>query len=192
MSAHSMITKYIPVSPQEAADKDVMLEYIALFDNLFSRANRMGHFTSSGFIVNETLDKVLCVHHNIYDSWGWTGGHMDGDVDFRKVALKEAREETGVEHFTFMTSEIDSLDILDVPGHFKNGAYISSHVHLSVAYVLIANDDDPVFVKADENSGVKWFALDELLEIVNEPHMRVVYQKLIDRVHAYKNNQKKT
>lgn len=183
------ITDYVPTCAQEVADKALILEYMHTFQNLLTRENRMGHFTSSGFITNQALDKVLCIHHNIYDSWGWTGGHMDGMKDFREVALKEAAEETGITKLTFLTEgtnragEIDALDVLDVPGHFKNGVYISAHVHLSVAYVLVANEFDPLFVKPDENSGVRWFPIDELLDIVAEPHMRIVYQKLINRIN---------
>ena len=38
------------------------------------------------------------IHHNIYNSWGWTGGHADGNSDLIKVAIKEAQEETGIKH----------------------------------------------------------------------------------------------
>jgi len=36
------------------------------------------------------------IHHNIYKTWTWTGGHLDGEVDLLKLALKEANEETGI------------------------------------------------------------------------------------------------
>lgn len=40
---------------------------------------------------------MLMVYHNIYDSWSWTGGHADGDEDVLHVAMKEAKEETGIQ-----------------------------------------------------------------------------------------------
>ena len=48
--------------------------------------------TSSGLIFNKNLDKILMVHHNIYNTWSWTGGHADGEDDLLKVAIKEAKE----------------------------------------------------------------------------------------------------
>ena len=61
--------------------------------------------TASGFIVNEARNKTLMVHHNIYNSWSWTGGHADGDSDLLAVALREAREETGIVNVTPLSRE---------------------------------------------------------------------------------------
>lgn len=36
------------------------------------------------------------IYHKIYNSWAWTGGHSDGDNDLLHVAMKEAKEETGI------------------------------------------------------------------------------------------------
>ncbi len=40
------------------------------------------------------------IHHNIYNSWAWTGGHSDNEKDQLKVAIKELKEETGVKNPT--------------------------------------------------------------------------------------------
>ena len=37
------------------------------------------------------------VYHNIYDSWSWLGGHADGETDLLAVALREVKEETGLD-----------------------------------------------------------------------------------------------
>lgn len=39
-------------------------------------------------------------------------------------------------------------------GHEKRGAYVSSHLHLNVTYLLEADDREALHKKADENSGV--------------------------------------
>ncbi|WMM23788.1 GNAT family N-acetyltransferase [Tissierella sp. MB52-C2] len=54
--------------------------------------------------MNKSLDKVLMIHHNIRNTWAWTGGHVDGDSDFLHVAIKEAKEETGINTFTALTN----------------------------------------------------------------------------------------
>lgn len=185
MDLKKYVSSYQPVNAQEAIDQENMLHYLDTFDDLLFRTNIFGHFSSSGFITNKTRDKILLIHHNIYKSWGWTGGHMDGDDDFVAVALKEAQEETGINDFSFVTTDIASLDILEVPGHFKNGKYVSAHVHLSLAYLLEADEDDAVFVKEDENSGVAWFPIDKVLDACSEEHMKPVYQKLLDRLKQY-------
>lgn len=60
------------------------------------------HCTSSAFLCNESLDKVLFVYHNIYDSYTWPGGHNDGERDFFKVAIRETEEETGIKISPFI------------------------------------------------------------------------------------------
>ena len=70
-------------------------------------------------------------------------------------------------------------------GHEKRGAYVSSHLHLNVTYLAIASPDEPLRVKPDENSGVRWMNLDEALATSTEPWMRErIYRKLIDKLAA--------
>jgi isopentenyldiphosphate isomerase len=70
---------------------------------------------------------------------------------------------------------------LPVPSHFKHGKFVSAHLHLSIAYVLIADDTDRLIVKEDENSGVKWMKIKDIEKEVNELDMKLVYNKLINR-----------
>ena len=77
--------------------------------------------------------------------------------------------------------KIISLDILPVFGHFKNNQPVSAHLHLSVAYLLLASEDEPLTIKPDENSGVRWIAIPELANYVSEPHMQIVYNKILNK-----------
>ena len=106
------IRAYTPQNEQEAADQRLILEYIRLFpDNILTRDNEIAHLSSSGFVVNADGTRVLMAHHNIYRVWAWTGGHADGEGDLLSVALREAREETGVEHIRPLSPAIASLDM---------------------------------------------------------------------------------
>ena len=177
------ILRYYPVNEQEKKDKEIILQYIEQFpDTILKRENEFAHLTSSGFILNEKLDKVLMIYHNIYDSWGWTGGHADGEKDLLKVAVKEAKEETGIMQVKPLYSEVGSIDILPVWGHYKEGKYVSSHMHLSVAYLLIAKETEKLSIKPDENSGVRWIEIKRIKEYVKEAKMLPVYHKLLKRI----------
>lgn len=176
------IRKFVPANQQEDQDKKLILKYIEKFPhNILLRENEFAHITSSGFIMNQTRDKVLMVHHNIRDSWAWTGGHVDGEKDFLHVAIKEAKEETGVKDIAPLTKDIVSIDILPVYGHIKNKKYVSSHLHLSIAYILIASEDEELVVKKDENSGVSWFGIHRFTEEYFDDHDVYLYNKLIQR-----------
>ena len=54
------------------------------------------HFTSSAVVFRrkENLE-FLVLHHLKAEQWVYPGGHVDGDSDFLRVALKEIEEETG-------------------------------------------------------------------------------------------------
>ena len=176
------IEKYIPYNEQEKSDRNVMLKYINDFDDVLTRNNEYGHFTASGWVVNNKRTKVLMVYHNIYKSWSWTGGHSDGDSNLLNVAIKELKEETGVKNVKPILDDIFSLEIICVNGHVKEEKYVSSHVHLNVSYFLEADENDALKVKEDENSGVKWVDIDKVIEVSSEPWMKGIYKKLIEKM----------
>lgn len=177
------IAQYEPANEQERADQRQMLACIEAFDDVLTRNNTIAHFTSSGMIFNAARTHVLMIYHNIYDSWGWTGGHADGEADLLSVATREVLEETGV-HATPITRDIISLDVLNVPAHVKKGQFISSHLHLNVTYAFEADEADAVTLNEEETSGVAWLAIDELHAHVKEEHMKPIYDKLVARVRA--------
>ena len=175
------ILEFKPKIEQEATDQALIVDYIKKNKDVLTRDNKVAHITSSGFILNKRMDKALMVYHKIYRSWSWTGGHADGEKDLLKVAIQEALEETGLEKVKPLTEKIVTLDVLPVPSHYKHGKFVSAHLHLSVAYVLIADETDRIQMKADENSGVKWIRIKDLNKEVNEADMKIVYNKIIDR-----------
>lgn len=177
-----LIKTYKPYNEQEKKDKEIILHCINTFDDVLTRNNEIMHITSSTFILNKAKDKTLMIHHNIYNSWSWTGGHADGEENLLAVAIKEAREETGVKNVRPIISDVFSLDILPVLGHVKNGKYVSAHLHLSVAYLVEVDEDELLIVKSDENSDIKWIPIEKVNEYSNEPHMQKLYDKLILKI----------
>ena len=182
MSLINSIKKYIPCNKQEEKDKEIILRCLDIFNDILTRDNEIIHITSSAFAVNRTRDKILMVHHNIYNSWCWTGGHADGAEDLLLVALNEAKEETGVNNIFPVNDTIYSLDILPVFGHMKKGNYVSSHLHISIAYLIEADENEQLIVKPDENSDVKWIPIDEIDVYSNEPHMMIIYDKIVAKI----------
>ena len=180
------LKNYVPKNEQERVDKEAMLQFAKRNPDALLRENLTAHFTSSAIVLNKDLTKVLFIHHNIYNSWGWVGGHNDGDPDFLKVAIKEAQEETGVMKIVPFNHQIQGIDTIYVPNHFKRGNWVPDHVHMNFTYFLIADEEEKLVIKHDENSGVKWFTLDEALSAMDEPRMRPVYQKLFFQVVSYR------
>ncbi len=183
MTVFEQLRAYVPCCEQEAADRELMLRYLAQFpDDILTRNNPMAHITASAWVVTPKRDKVLMVYHNIYHSWSWTGGHADGESDLLGVALREVSEETGLTNIRPVTEDIWSLEILSVAAHTRRGKFVSAHLHLNVTYLIEAEETDELFVKPDENSAVRWFRADEVVERSVEPEMRVVYRKLMEKL----------
>ena len=183
MDIREAIQNYTPFNEQEAADKVLILDFLEKNGDAFFRTNLAAHMTASAWVVNPARDKVLMVYHKIYDSWSWTGGHADGDEDLARVALKEVREETGVKSARLVSDEIYSLEVLTVDGHEKHGAYVPSHLHMNVTYLIEADEHDPLTVCEAENSGVQWFTLEGALNASTEPwFVRRIYTKLNEKL----------
>jgi 8-oxo-dGTP pyrophosphatase MutT (NUDIX family) len=177
-----LLEAYIPYNEQEAFDKKAILAFIDNNPDFLERSNLIAHFTVSSIVVNKAMDKTLFAHHNIYKSWGWLGGHNDGDPDLLAVALKETEEETGVKTLTPFDGKIFMLDTIYVPNHIKNGKHISDHLHLNVTYLLIADETEKLTINEKENSGVQWFFIEQALSIVTEPRMIPIYSKAFEKV----------
>lgn len=183
MNLKQQIQNYKPFNEQEEKDKQTILNYIDTFDDVLTRNNECCHFTASSWAVNRERTKVLMIYHNIYQSWAWPGGHADGESDLLNVAVRELKEETGVENVKIVKPAIFSLEILTVDGHVKKGKYVSAHLHLNLTYLLEVAENEVLRIKEDENSGVKWVKIEEVEKMSEEKWMcERIYRKLNEKL----------
>lgn len=177
-----IIKKYTPIDNKEEKDLELIKQFLSNQDNVYSRNNLIGHVTSSVIILDKEKKHILLGYHNIYKSWGWFGGHNDGEEDCLKVALKEANEETGLNEFDLVDSNPLGIDVVYVENHMKNGSYVPDHLHLNVTYGLLTEINNQISYNINEHSGIKWFKLSEYLDKVSENRMKPIYQKLIKKM----------
>ena len=185
MAIEDDIAAYEPANEQEEVDKQVILSVLGTCENAFSR-EALAHMACSIWVVSPDCAQTLLVFHNIYGSWSWIGGHADGERDLAAVALRELQEETGVSHARMVTlpaGNIYSLEVLTVDGPETRRKYVGSHLHLNVTYLAVASPEEPIRIKPDENSGVKWVPTEDAIALSTEPWIRErIYRKLIDKL----------
>ena len=181
------IRAFEPLCAQERVDRELMLERLACDPDAFERTSP-AHVTCSAWVVDEAGEQTVLCYHKIYDSWSWVGGHADGCRDLVAVAARELEEETGIVGARLVPvgeGGILSLGVLPVAGHVRRGAWVSSHAHLNVTYLFVADACQPLRENPDENAGVRWVGLDEVIPLSTEPWMcEHVYEKLIARTRG--------
>ena len=176
---------YQPWNEQEERDRAVLLGLLGSGQDLWTRENLTAHLTASAWVVNPDRSRVLMAYHNIYDSWSWLGGHADGERDLLSVTRREVEEESGLTAVRPVREDLFSLEILTVDGHEKRGAYVPSHLHLNVTYLLEAEDGQSLRSKPDENQAVAWFGREEAVAASSEPWFRErIYRKLNEKLTA--------
>lgn len=178
-----LIMNYYPYNEQEKKDQELMIGFIDTFGNKsLDRECIVGHFTASGFIFNKSYTKVLMCEHLVDKSLSWLGGHSDGMSNLLKRAKLEINEEAGITRYEPISEKIAALTVIAIPGHIKRGEYVSSHIHLDVAYIFEADENETIVYQKEENSGVRWVTFEEMKNQVKDNwKTKYTYEKLIEQ-----------
>ncbi|AYG00976.1 NUDIX hydrolase [Lactococcus allomyrinae] len=176
-----LLENFVPRGEQEISDLKIFRESAKDSRNL--TRDSIAHFTASAFVLNEKHDKILGIFHKIYQSWGWMGGHADGDVDLLRVAQKEVHEESGLAELKILSEQPISIENGPVAGHFhRTHGYVSAHIHLNVTFLFEADEKALLHKNEEETAGVAWIPIDEFVEKSSEPEMKIIYEKIISRI----------
>jgi 8-oxo-dGTP pyrophosphatase MutT (NUDIX family) len=124
----------------------------------FTRERSTGHFTGSAWVVSGDGRRTLLTHHRKLDRWLQPGGHADGEVDLRNVALREAQEETGL-HDLVVEEAVFDLDRHSIPARGPD----PEHWHFDVRFVVRATGSED-FVVSQESHALAWREIAGLLD----------------------------
>ncbi len=164
MHRHKLIaslTAYARRYPDEAALTQRFLNFVGGHERCFERDCLPGHVTGSAWIVCPRGRRVLLTHHKKLGRWLQPGGHSDGQPDTLVVALREAREESGLAVRAVSAEPID-IDIHAIPATATEPA----HKHFDVRYALRALSEN--YVVSDESHALAWVCLDDLESLTTE------------------------
>lgn len=179
------IEEYVPFDEAEEKIKKYLLRWIESFDDVLTRKNEFGHFTSSAFVINKDRTKMLVVYHNIFGAWVFPGGHADGEEDLLSVAIREVKEETNLKT-KVLEKDIFAISASPIIGHVKRGKYVPAHTHLDVVYLLEASENDELAFRSDESKGVKWMTFEEAVGDDVVDFIRPVHRRIIEKLKSEK------
>ncbi len=135
-------------------------------------------FTVEVFIVEG--DAVLLRKHDKYGIWLSVGGHVELDEDPVQAAIREVKEEVGLEvelsrHLLVPTEETETYKEL-IPPVFMNRHRINpTHEHVCLTYFARATSREVSNQESEKSSGLGWFNLGELQNLEGLTHAVKVY-----------------
>lgn len=150
--------------PEQERLRTSYLRHLAGHPDGMWKACSAGHLTASALVVDPARERVLLTLHRKLRMWLQMGGHCEPqDATLAAAALREAREESGVEGLTLLTREPVRLDRHQTPCTW----------HLDVQYAALAPTGAAERV-SEESLELGWFAYDEVSEVADASVVRLV------------------
>ncbi len=131
-----------------------------------------GHVTASAWVVDRTGRFALLTHHRKLGRWLQLGGHADGDADVRRVALREAIEESGICGIVSASPGVYDVDVHEIPALAAEAA----HLHYDLRFAFYANPSD-VPIVSGESHAVAWVPLADLEQYAIDESVRRLARK---------------
>ena len=151
-----------PLDDRERSAIDQFLAALDVLEHPLDQDADPVHVTGSAIVVGPR--GVLLLKHKRLGIWLQPGGHIDPGETPWDAALREAREETGLD-----VSFAGPLDDDAVPEliHVDVHAGGRGQTHLDTRYLHDGGSADPA-PPEDESQDVAWFEWDEAIEMADE------------------------
>jgi 8-oxo-dGTP pyrophosphatase MutT (NUDIX family) len=147
------------VAPDDAQDglRRAYVQHVLDHDDGMLVTCVPAHLTASALVLDEAGERVLLTHHRKGGFWAQFGGHVETtDASLAAAALREAREESGIEGLRLLTDGPVDLD-----RHELSSAFGRCGEHLDVRYAAVAPAGAQPVTSA-ESLEVGWFPVDAL------------------------------
>lgn len=164
---------HIAADAHEESMRRQIVDFVEHHPDCFERSLLIGHITASALIVNPSRTKTLLTHHHTLDKWLQLGGHSDGDPDTLTVALREAKEESGLKGIVAVSENIFDVDVHAIPAR-KNEP---EHFHFDVRFLFQADDTEPLTISSESND-LAWIPLERVTDYTTEESVLRMMRKI--------------
>ena len=174
-----LLMAYEPYESLDEISKRRTLEFLSSNEQVFGSDNPLGHITASSWLINFSGDSVLLTHHSKLNLWLQLGGHTEPYESILESAMRETKEESGLEALTLLSSNIFDVDVHEIPERKTQGA----HFHYDVRFLIRQTKDEAIAI-SDESNDLKWVKHEEVFGLTNQRSViRMVekYLKLNER-----------
>jgi 8-oxo-dGTP pyrophosphatase MutT (NUDIX family) len=171
-----MLAGYRPQGETETADVERMRLLAATAPDPWLRSLPL-HFTASALVLDPDSARVLLRWHQRIGMWLQVGGHGDpGEGDPLAIALREAREETGLEDLRpWPDDALRHVAVCQVPP--GNGE--PAHEHADLRYLIATRTPEAVRPE-NPSAPLRWLTIDEARSLVGGNNLRYT----LDRAEA--------
>jgi len=168
----NLLMEYQSHWPAESATVQRFVDFVKSHPGCFERGLKIGHVTGSAWLVNKAGTHVLLTHHGKLNRWFQLGGHADGNPDILDVAMREAREESGLHEIVPADSNIFDVDIHVIPERKSD----PEHFHYDIRFVLQAVGHE-AYTVGDESHDLAWVEIAKLDQVTREESMLRMAEK---------------
>jgi 8-oxo-dGTP pyrophosphatase MutT (NUDIX family) len=137
--------------------------FVHRHDDPFDHRVAEGHITGSAFVLDPS-GRLLLTHHRKLGIWVQLGGHAEDERRAADVALREAREESGLPDLVFAPELMASGQprLLDVDVHrIPPRGDRAEHDHLDLRFLLRTARPELIAADLRETKALEWVALAE-------------------------------
>lgn len=120
------------------------------------------HFNATVYILNPKNGKFLFLMHKKLNKWLSPGGHIEENENPETAALREIKEETGLDVKLIGERFPDSSDLIRPFGIQLNVITPNEHEHFDLIYLAVPVSNIKEILNKEESKDIAWFGLEHI------------------------------
>ena len=176
-----LLQRYREAFSAEDAVVERFVGFVTAHEDCLLRSCVPGHLTASAWILSSDHRRFLLTHHRKLGRWLQLGGHVDGEPEVHRAALREAREESGIEVFDLIGHRGENvpldLDVHRIPALGEEPA----HLHYDVRFLLVS-EPGQLGRSSAESLELRWFESGDLASVPYEESLDRMARKAASRL----------